>query len=140
MIRQFQKSDIDRVMQLWLESNITTHNFIPEKYWESNFETVRGQILQAEVYVCEIGEAIQGFVGVSESYVAGIFVDEKYRSQGIGKELLDYIKVHNNSLTLSVYQKNGRAVRFYLREGFSIASSGIDEENTEAEYTMVWNK
>ena len=36
--------------------------------------------------------AIRGFVGMAGDYLAGIFVDRRSRSMGIGKTLLDYVK------------------------------------------------
>ena len=47
---------------------------------------------EAEVYVYEKDDDIRGFIGMMENYIAGIFVDEKFRSCGIGRELLDYAK------------------------------------------------
>lgn len=75
-----------------------------------------------------------------DDYLAGIFVDKKYRSMGIGKELLECAKKKYPAFSLNVYQKNQRAVDFYLREGLSIVSKEIDEDTEEPEYTMEWIK
>lgn len=138
MIRQFQKSDIEQVMKIWLDGNLDAHPFISKEYWQSNYTIVQKQILQAEVFVYELNNEMQGFIGITDQYIAGIFVDRKYRSIGVGKELLDYIKGKYSKLSLSVYQKNKRAVDFYLRERFSISSEDIDENTDETEYTMLW--
>ena len=37
-------------------------------------------------------EMIQGFVGLSNEYMEGIFVSDEMQSCGIGKLLLEYIK------------------------------------------------
>lgn len=74
-------------MKLWLSGNVDAHPFIPKEYWESNFSMVEEQILQAEVFLCETDGEIQGFIGIVGNYIAGIFVDKKYRSLGIGKQL-----------------------------------------------------
>ena len=83
---------------------------------------------------------IRGFIGITDGYIAGIFVDRPFRSHGIGKQLLDFTKQLHPSLSLSVYQKNQKAVSFYLREGFSVFSQSLDEDTNEREYTMIWNK
>lgn len=62
----------------------------------------------------EKDDDIRGFIGMMENYIAGIFVDEKFRSCGIGRELLDYAKSVKKELSLSVYKKNQAAARFYL--------------------------
>ena len=59
---------------------------------------------------------------------------------GIGKHLLEYVKQTHSTLSLGVYQKNKRAVSFYLREGFSILSEELDEATGETEYTMIWKE
>lgn len=138
MIRKLQKSDIIKVADIWRDTNIEAHNFIPTQYWESNYETVKEMLSQAEVYVYEINGAIQGFIGLNGEYIEGIFVYNKLQSQGIGKNLLDFVKENRTKLSLNVYQKNTRAIHFYQREGFEIQSQGIDEATGEKDYVMTW--
>ena len=95
---------------------------------------------QAEVYVYEDDKMIQGFVGLSNEYIEGIFVSDEMQSCGIGKLLLDYIKNKKVRLRLNVYQKNARAISFYQREGFDIQSEGLDDTTGEKEYTMLWQQ
>ncbi len=140
MIRKFEMKDTKRVMQIWLDVNMDAHNFVQDDYWLSNYQSVQKQLLQADIFVYEQDEEIQGFVGMTDDYLAGIFVDKKCRSMGIGKELLECVKQNYPVFSLNVYQKNRRAVDFSLREGLSIISKGIDEDTSEADYTMVWNK
>lgn len=138
MIRKLQKADIEQVMQIWLNGNKEAHSFVPKEYWETNFDMVQEQLLQAEVFVYIKNGEIFGFIGIVDNYIAGIFVDKKHRSSGIGKKLLDRVKSQYHSLSLEVYRKNKRAVSFYLREGFSVLSEELDEATGEGEYTMVW--
>ena len=37
MIRKLEDKDIDKVMNIWLESTIKAHDFISKEYWESNY-------------------------------------------------------------------------------------------------------
>jgi len=140
MIRELNKADIDRVADIWLDTNIKAHYFIPAKYWESNFELVKEMMLQAEVYVYEVDREIQGIIGMTDEYISGIFVCGEVQSQGIGKCLLDYAKSKKKKLLLNVYQKNARAISFYQREGFDIQCSDLDEATGEKEYVMVWQQ
>lgn len=141
MIRRLQKPDIDTVSDIWLEANRDTHDFIPAEYWENEFLPVKEMPLQAEVYVYtdEYKNEIEGFVGLDQEYIAGIFVRKEARSKGIGKALLDFVKGKKQELTLNVYQKNERAVRFYERERFYIVESTMDESTGEKEYLMRWS-
>ena len=138
MIRKLQKADINRVADIWLKTNLKAHFFIPEQYWISNYEFVKEMLPQAEVYVYEDDKMIQGFIGVSDEYIEGIFVSDEMQSRGIGKILLDYIKDKKDRLQLKVYQKNVRAMSFYQREGFTIQSEEMDEFTREKEYVMNW--
>lgn len=140
MIRELHKTDIDKVADIWLDTNIKAHSFIPTEYWESNFEFVKEMMLQAEVYVYEVDHEIQGFIGMTDEYINGIFVCGEVQSQGIGKFLLDYVKSKKKKLLLNVYQKNARAISFYQREGFDIQCSDLDEATGEKEYVMVWEQ
>lgn len=137
MIRSLQKADINRIADIWLDTNLKAHSFISAQYWESNYELVKEMLSQAEVYVYEDGQKIQGFIGLSDKYIEGIFVSEKMQSQGIGKLLLNYIKDRKDVLRLNVYQKNIRAIHFYQREGFEIQCEGLDEATGEKDYVMI---
>lgn len=138
MIRKLQKVDINKVADIWLKTNLKAHYFIPEQYWTNNYEVVKEMLPQAEVYVYEDDKIIQGFIGINDEYIEGIFVSDEMQSCGIGKMLLDYIKDKKDRLQLKVYQKNVRAMSFYQREGFTIQSEEMDEFTREKEYVMNW--
>ena len=142
MISILQENDLGVVMQIWLDTNIDAHGFISREYWISNYATVEKMLPHAEIYVYENDdtEQIEGFIGVTDHYIAGIFVKAESQSKGIGKQLLDYVKGRKEELNLSVYQKNVRAVRFYQREQFFIRSENIEKETNETEYKMIWHK
>ena len=140
MIRELRKVDINKVAEIWLDTNIKTHYFISAQYWKSNFELVKELLLQATVYVYEDKQEIQGFIGLSNEYIEGIFVSAEMQSQGIGKILLNYVKGKRNKLILNAYQKNTRAISFYQREGFEIQYSGLDEATGEKDYVMAWQQ
>ena len=140
MIRELRKVDINKVAEIWLDTNIKPLYFISAQYWKSNFELVKELLLQATVYVYEDKQEIQGFIGLSNEYIEGIFVSAEMQSQGIGKILLNYVKGKRNKLILNVYQKNTRAISFYQREGFEIQYSGLDEATGEKDYVMAWQQ
>ena len=142
MIRKFEARDLDTVMQIWLHGNLDAHAFIAASFWTEHFEMVRDLLPQAELYVHENENTgqIDGFIGLTENHIEGIFVAKAARSKGIGKALLEYAKSRKPCLTLSVYQKNQRALAFYRREQFTVQSEGIDEDTSEAEIQMLWTR
>ena len=124
MIRKFESRDLDAVMQIWLHSNLDAHAFIAASFWTEHFEMVRDLLPQVELYVHE-GEdtrQIDGFIGLTENHIEGIFVAKSARSKGIGRALLEYAKSRKPRLTLSVQ------------------SEGIDEDTNKAEIQMFWTR
>ena len=83
-----------------------------------------------------------GFVCVgSEGYVYALFVADDARGKGIGTALLDGAKRYSRQgLSLSVFQANEAAQRFYVREGFREVSR-TDGDNAEGlpDVLMRWD-
>ena len=140
MIRKFRENDLPSIMQIWIDSNVEVHSFIPKKYWMDNFEMVKDILPQAEIYVYENLGKISGFIGLNKDYIEGIFVEKNMRSKGIGKQLLNYVKKLKDEMHLSVYQKNYKAISFYQRENFVVQAESIDNDTNEKELLMSWKK
>ena len=114
MIRTLTATDVDRVAEIWLDTNIRAHHFISDRYWKEHFPSVKSMFAQAELYVSQ--------------------------SRGIGRQLLSFVKCLHPRLRLHVYVQNQRAIRFYQREGFSIETESLDTTTGEKEYAMLWTK
>lgn len=141
MVRMMRERDLNPVMNLWLETNIKAHDFIPGRYWEAQRELVQKLLPKAEVLVWEdLDGGLKGFCGLSEEHLEGLFVAYGAQSRGIGRELLNAAKARRDRLTLQVYQKNIRAATFYRREGFTVQKEGVDERTGEAELWMLWER
>ena len=140
MIRRFETRDLDEVMNLWLHANIEIHSFIETEYWKKNYDIVRKLIPEAEVFVAEENEEILGFIGLTDTYIAGIFVKETEQSKGVGTELLRTVMKLKDYLKLNVYKKNRKAVVLYQHRGFKIVNQETDENTSEEEYTMEWHR
>lgn len=140
MIRKSTPKDLDTIMEIWLCENIAAHNFIPSDYWNSHYDEVKEAISAAEVYVYEKDGVVKGFIGLITQYIAGLFVSQKYQSQGIGSSLLKYVQEKNKKLTLSVYEVNEKAVKFYKKYGFKLQTKLMDEDTNQIEYLMEWKR
>jgi ribosomal protein S18 acetylase RimI-like enzyme len=70
--------------------------------------------------------------------VSGIYIIDKYQSQGIGAEVMESIieqaKKEKKSVKLQVLKVNKRAKDFYLKLGF------IKYAENEFHYQMIYNK
>lgn len=138
MIRKFRTDDLERVMELWLATNISAHDFISAKYWHANYALVKKMLPQANIWVYEKNNEIWGFIGLQDTYIAGIFVADKAQGKGIGSELLAKAKQQKSQLSLAVYAKNERALNFYQRADFTVVNEQLDETTGQVEYLMKW--
>ncbi len=95
-------------------------------------------IENSEIFVAKIEEQIVGYIILSsregkkngyryrkELDIDAMGIDENYRNQGIGRELLEYIKKYakdNNytDLRLTVNEENENARHLYEQVGFKI--------------------
>lgn len=138
-IRPFQPSDLESVLNLWLSANLSAHAFLPASYWTSHREAVGELLPQAEVWVCQgANGALLGFAGLTGAYLSGRFVAEGFRSQGVGRALLNHVKARHARLTLHVYRKNCGALRFYRREGFRLQAEEREAATGEPEFLLAW--
>jgi len=138
MIRKMRIKEIDEVGQIWLNGNLEAHNFIDKNYWINNLTMVKEKFKEADIYVYVVDNKIKGFVGLQGNYIAGIFITKDSRNQGIGRQLLDYLKQDHSKLILDVYAKNTRAKSFYKNNGFEINSETVDTDNDEQDYQLIW--
>ena len=139
MIRKMKDSELEKVSQIWLDSNLEVHDFIDKNFWLDNYPMVKEQFKTAEIYVDAESE-VKGFVGLQGDYIAGIFVERSYRNQGIGKKLINFLKKNHQELSLDVYDKNIRAKQFYEKNGFEVSTQSIERETGEKESRLVWKK
>lgn len=139
MIHKMKDAELEKVSQIWLDSNLEVHDFIDKNFWLDNYPMVKEQFKTAEIYV-EAESEVKGFVGLQNDYIAGIFVDKKYRNQGIGKRLLDFLKKNHQQFSLDVYDKNILAKQFYERNGFEVSIHSVEKETGEKESRLVWKK
>ena len=88
-----------------------------------------------EAYV--IGDPVAGYLSMEaeSNHIWGFYVAD--RGRGLGKALMDHVKVGRDYLQLNTHAANAAAHRFYEREGFRriggtwVGSDGIDEVRME---------
>lgn len=142
MIRKMENNNIDKIMEIWLKTNIEAHNFINKEYWEENFNLVKNEYLPvSETFIFEENDIIKGFISIlNKDFIGALFIDLKYQNQGIGKILVDYCKDLYKELSLSVYKENVKATNFYLKNDFKIISEELETSSNKLEYKMNWEK
>ena len=63
-----------------------------------------------------------------------IYLEEQYRNQGIGTDIIKNILKQNNIVYLWVYKKNTKAIKLYKKLGFNII------EETDTRYYMKYKR
>lgn len=138
MIRKLENSDINRIMDIWINTTIKAHSFVKQEYWMENYDIVKNTYLpSSDTYIYEDNEDIKGFISVIDNeFIGALFIDYKYQGYGIGKKLIDYISGIYTKLALTVYKDNYRAVQFYKQMGFKVIDEMCNEDTKCIEYLM----
>lgn len=138
-IRKAEPHDYRLLSDIWLESSLIAHDFIPIEFWRSHQTAMEEQYLPAaEVYVAEDNSGPVGFAALVNKRLAAIFVSPEQQGRGIGNRLLHHTKTLRDVLELNVYQKNTKSLGFYLAKGFEIVSESLDSPTGEKEWVMQW--
>lgn len=140
MIHKWRNNDLSPLLTLWLESTIYAHPFIKERYWYDSEALVRDAYLPyATTWVWQQHGELGGFISVmDEQFIGALFVRPAVIGRGIGKALMNHVKQRYDWLSLEVYQKNERAVKFYHAQGFRIEESAWQEETRHPTWIMNW--
>ena len=141
LIRKSAPTDIEKLVELWYESTVKAHDFIPPDYWEKNKSAMANEYLpNAETFVAEEGDEILGFVAMVDDYLAAIFVRTAIQAKGVGSELIDYVKNRRDKIRLNVYKKNMSGINFYKKHNFKMLSENLENETHEIECLLEWRK
>lgn len=143
MIRKYKPSDLDPIMDIWLDASIKGQAFISSDYWQSHSDTVRNDYMpQSEVFVYEKDGVLLGFMAVvGGRHIGALFVSPSHWRQGVGKALMAYgLSNYHPPITLAAFTENARAVAFYKGLGFKVKEEEIEAESGHPEYIMEYTK
>ena len=130
MIENVTSSDFAELLMVWEDSVRATHDFISEADIAEFKPMIVEHAFPAVTLRCVRGEnqKILGFIGVAESKIEMLFVLNKCRGQGIGKQLLNFAINELEATKVDVNEQNPLAVEFYKHMGFDITSrSPLDD-------------
>lgn len=140
-IRSNKKTEINKLVEIWYEGSLRAHDFIDKNYWKSQKKEMGEKYIpMSETYVVSNEKDVVGFVSMIDNYLAALFIDVQHQGGGYGKGLLDFIKRQRENIQLKVYKKNNKAVDFYMKNGFVIKEETLDEQTSEEEFLMEWEK
>ncbi|HJB23572.1 MAG TPA: N-acetyltransferase [Candidatus Jeotgalibaca pullicola] len=137
-IRKAKEAELDRLIEIWLESSFQAHDFIDQEYWEENREVMRNLYLPLSENFVVIEGTIKGFLSMMGKEIAALFILPSEQGVGFGKALMQYAQEKNNEIYLNVYAQNERAKAFYQSQDFQIVEKSLDAATNEIEYRMHW--
>ncbi|AYE38107.1 GNAT family N-acetyltransferase [Companilactobacillus zhachilii] len=111
---------IKQLTVVWENAVRNTHSFLTEtdiQYFKNSMPDILTQIPNLIIAVNEQQLPI-GFMGIDGSEIAMLFIDQKYRGQGVGKRLIQFGIKNYQADRLTVNEQNPQAVGFYEHIGF----------------------
>ncbi len=148
-LRRAAKEDVPAIVRLCIET-------IPEVYGpiipaETLRPWVEGDVVEGLVEVqwprmivaeMGVGGEVMGVAAASEDAVDLLWVHPSHHREGIGTALLGRVEAElqkkgHRTIKLSCFSQNLRAMSFYLKRGWTVASEGRNEEAEAPETRMV---
>lgn len=141
-IRRATLGDAAATADLFLASFHATYDFPLAHSDDEVRRWIRETIVaQQETWLAEVDDAIVGLLALTPGSVEQLYVAPDRLGQGIGRALLDVAKRRSPSgLSLYTFQANGRARRFYERNGFVAEwfGDGSANEEHQPDVRFVW--
>ncbi len=137
-IRKATKKDLSRIAEIYVFNNRI--NYFPIfkddefSFGELQVVTIidnyfgKDEILK-NILVYDDG-LIKGFIEMNGTEICKIYVDTFFQSEGIGKEIIEYVINEYHANNLWALEKNERAISFYKRHGFKLTGEKKFEEDT----------
>ncbi|MBI5589039.1 MAG: GNAT family N-acetyltransferase [Deltaproteobacteria bacterium] len=140
MIRAFESSDMNDVLNIWLEASIGAHGFVGKEFWESRIDDMREiYIPDSDTYVFSENGTVKGFFSLHTDSLAAMFVSPGAQGKGIGQQLMNKAKWLRRKLNLSVYCENEKSIQFYRKCGFKPVKERANEHTGHIEILMEYS-
>ena len=126
--KQRNEDVIDSLLAVWMSSVAATHHFLSPEEIETIRPDVKAALAEIDDLFCyQTEDGYKGFVGVAEGKIEMLFVADDSRGQGIGKQLVLFVRKHCGACYVDVNEQNTQGVGFYRHLGFTqIGRSPLD--------------
>jgi ribosomal protein S18 acetylase RimI-like enzyme len=141
-IRTAEAADADAVADLFLAAR-REMTYLREVHTEAETRdwVATTLIARREVWVAAEGGRTFAFAALDEASLEHLYVEPAAQGRGVGTRLLERAKERRpEGLELWVFQRNGRARRFYERRGFEVVreTDGAGNEEREPDALYAW--
>ena len=130
MIRKHTEQDLSQIIDVWYQSSTLAHPFLDPAFVEKvRSDMTNLYIPGSDTWVYEINDTIVGFISMIGNEIGGLFVLPDNHSQGIGTELVNFIRKEHPSLEVEVFEKNHIGRAFYHKYGFKLMKKYYHNES-----------
>lgn len=130
-IKTLTKDLIERLLIIWESSVRATHDFLSDEEINNIKKYVPDALKNIEhlIILEDTSKQPLGFMGISNQTLEMLFIADKNRGKGLGKQLLTYGIEHYAVQKLTVNEQNPLARGFYEHMGFqTYKRSEFDEQ------------
>jgi putative acetyltransferase len=134
MIRKYNDTDLDKVMDIWQASTSIAHPFLNMTFSLKVAAAMREIYMpnpDAKTWVYERDGDIVGFVSMIGNEIGGLFVNPIYQSRGVGSTLVNHVRNIYGDLEVEVFERNHIGRSFYDKYGFAQSKHYFHEESQE---------
>ena len=132
MIRLYQESDSEDIIDVWYQASLVAHPFLSENFLDEERRKIRHVYLPiAQTWVYEQKGNLVGFISLLDNEVGAIFVLPSWHRRGIGKALMDKACSIHDSVELDVFKSNSIGRAFYSKYGFELIKEFTHDETGE---------
>ena len=146
-IRDYEDSDKQRLLEIYDAAIPLAHDFLDKSIRDQERQTCEEcfDIGDSQTFVLEIDGNVVGFSTLfsspkSEIIISGFVIDPQFQGNGRGKMLMEDIqkKMSKHTIKLAVYEKNQKALNFYMKNGFEETSSASENPESPKYLVMEW--
>jgi putative acetyltransferase len=132
MIRTYQASDTETILDTWYQATTLAHPFMKEAFLEKDKNNIREIYLPNTLtWVFEKDDQLVGFISMMKNEVAAIFVRPEFHGQAIGTQLLNLVAEKHEELEVEVFEENVIGRSFYKKYGFQFKKRHLHEPTNQ---------
>lgn len=133
-LRPAAPEEFERLTEIWKAAVEATHDFISADEIAGYESRMADEFLPAvdlTVATHERGSVV-GFVGIDGSTIEMLFVDPASHGMGIGRMLIEAVRISGQAMRVDVNEENAGAIAFYRKMGFEpVGRSRQDADGAE---------
>ena len=132
MIRPYDETDSDQIIETWREASLIAHPFLSSSFMQQEEVNLRSLFLpRSKTWVYVDQDRVVGFISMIDHVVGGIFVHPRWQRKGVGAALIDKARIRHAQLELEVFEANHQGRAFYQKYGFVEIGHRIDKATNQ---------